>query len=294
MGRQVWTGLDGVRAIGVIAVVLYHASLGFSVNGYVGVDIFFALSGFLITWLLVAERERTGRVSISDFYARRGLRLLPALMVTLAMVSFLSIASERPGVILRGALASLLYVSNWWKFTGHDMPLLDHTWTLAIEEHFYLIWPLLVLLGSSRSRARRVPALVLGVALIVVMVLPWAPSVALVKGTYLRGVSILLGSLLAVGMYFRPPVGRTARLLGPLAGLSCVLLVAVTVTWVALPIRWMSGITSVPAWLTLVLVAASVAAPQSRVVRACPACPFAGSVGGPTGSTSITSPCSVC
>ena len=267
MGRQVWTGLDGLRAAGVMAVVVYHASLGWAVNGYAGVDLFFALSGFLITWLLIAERQRTGTIALPAFYMRRFLRLVPALTVTLVIVSLLAVASDGPGVVLRGVLASMVYLSNWWMAIGNEMPLLEHTWTLAIEEHFYIVWPMLVVLGWSRNRARRLTAIFLGAALVAVMAMPWTSQIVPVKVTYLRGFSIVLGSLLAIAMQYRPPGTRVIRWLGPAASVSFLALIAILLVPVALPGQLMSGLVSVPAWLTLIVIAASVATPQVAIIR---------------------------
>lgn len=267
MGRQLWTGLDGLRAAGVMAVVVFHASLGWAVNGYAGVDVFFALSGFLITWLLIAERQRTGTIALPAFYMRRFLRLVPALTVTLVIVSLLAVASDSPAVVLRGVLASMVYLSNWWMAIGHEMPLLEHTWTLAIEEHFYIVWPIIVLLGWSRNSARRLAAILLGAVLIAVMAMPWAPQIAPVKVTYMRGFSIILGSLLAIAMHYRPLGARVVRWLGPAASVSFLALVVIMLVPVALPGQLMSGIVSVPAWLTLIVIAASVATPQAAIIR---------------------------
>ncbi len=137
-------GLDGLRGIAVLAVVLFHTALTWGTNGYVGVDIFFVLSGYLITRLLLAERRQTGTISLRRFYVRRVLRLYPALAVTCVAVLLLGLAAHRLSVIGPSVVASAFYYANWWLYTGHDMVLLDHTWTLSIEEHLYAIWPAVV------------------------------------------------------------------------------------------------------------------------------------------------------
>jgi peptidoglycan/LPS O-acetylase OafA/YrhL len=154
--------LDGLRGVAVAVVVLFH--LGRLDGGFMGVDLFFLLSGFLITSLLLVEQHQTGRVNLGRFWARRARRLLPALFVVVAgvavLVSRLTPAGERPG--LRGdALSTLGYVANWhamladssyWDMFAQASPL-DHAWSLAIEEQFYVLWPLAflgaVLLGSK-------------------------------------------------------------------------------------------------------------------------------------------------
>lgn len=144
MGRQ--PALDGIRGGAVLLVMLDHTgALGW---GWVGVDVFFALSGFLITTLLFEERERNGRISLSAFYKRRARRLLPALFLLLA---FVTIAQTRFGVfpsswpLWQQLAATLLYVNNWVMATGRS-PLgpLTLTWSLAQEEQFYLFWPVLL------------------------------------------------------------------------------------------------------------------------------------------------------
>jgi len=155
--------LDGLRGLAVLAVVVFH--LDRLRGGFLGVDLFFALSGFLITSLLVVERRSRGAVDLGAFWARRARRLLPALLVLLAgvavMLTTLTAAADRPR--FRGdALATLGYAANWhrmvaaasyWDIFSQPSPL-DHTWSLAIEEQFYLVWPLvaLVVLGGWRRR----------------------------------------------------------------------------------------------------------------------------------------------
>jgi peptidoglycan/LPS O-acetylase OafA/YrhL len=157
--------LDGVRAVAILAVIAYHLGYGWASGGYLGVDLFFVLSGFLITSLLVEERNNTGSVRLGSFWGRRARRLLPALLVMLALLSIWVAIS--PGTTdlsqLRGdGLATIFYFANWHQlfahqtyFTQFEAPSpLQHTWSLAIEEQFYLVWPfvVLVLLRIGRSR----------------------------------------------------------------------------------------------------------------------------------------------
>jgi peptidoglycan/LPS O-acetylase OafA/YrhL len=159
--------LDGMRAIAVLLVLLFHLRIPWFRAGFLGVDVFFVLSGFLITSLLLEEIRRTGRVSLPEFWARRARRLLPAVVLVLLVLSLTTSMTttytERPSV--RGdLLATTGYVANWrlistssyFADTGVDSPV-EHTWSLAIEEQFYLAWPLLVLgvatLGNGRGPA---------------------------------------------------------------------------------------------------------------------------------------------
>ena len=146
--------LDGMRAIAVLLVIAFHVRLPGFRAGFVGVDIFFVLSGFLITSLLLEEIRRTGRVSLSAFWARRARRLLPALVLVLLTVGVVTAltATYTERASMRGdLLATTGYVANWhfvqtstyFADIGVDSPL-EHTWSLAIEEQFYLLWPLLV------------------------------------------------------------------------------------------------------------------------------------------------------
>ncbi|WP_341746835.1 acyltransferase family protein [Dermatophilus congolensis] len=146
--------LDGIRALAVIAVIAYHVSLPGAEGGFLGVDVFFVLSGFLITTLLMRELTGTGRIDLGGFWVRRVLRLLPAsllLIVTVVGVSAFVAAPFRRADIGADALWSLLYVGNWrfidaagyFSNDGSTSPL-QHVWSLAVEEQFYVVWPLLL------------------------------------------------------------------------------------------------------------------------------------------------------
>jgi peptidoglycan/LPS O-acetylase OafA/YrhL len=150
-------GLDGLRAVAVAAVVAYHLDFGWAQGGLLGVGVFFTLSGYLITDILLGHWDKKGRLGLRDFWLRRARRLLPALFVMLLVVAIWVNTLDRaelPG--FRGdVIASGLYVSNWWYIGQHasyyaqfapPAPL-DHLWSLAVEEQFYLIWPWLVLFG---------------------------------------------------------------------------------------------------------------------------------------------------
>ncbi len=157
-------GLDGIRAIAVLAVLLYHSGLVAVPGGFLGVDVFFVLSGFLISSLLLQEIERSGAVSFKQFYLRRARRLLPALFATLALSALLVLVFARDAAaqFREDALASMVYVTNWW-YVSSDLsyfeamgrpPVLQHLWSLAVEEQFYLLWPL-ALVFLYRWRGRR-------------------------------------------------------------------------------------------------------------------------------------------
>jgi peptidoglycan/LPS O-acetylase OafA/YrhL len=135
--------LDGIRAGAVLAVMLVHADVSGFKAGYLGVDVFFVLSGFLITSLLVEELQRSDGIRFANFWARRALRLLPALFAMVAVVWLFAGVFVSPGT-RDGVRPTLLYYTNWWEVAGHHAGVLGHTWSLAIEEQFYLVWPLLL------------------------------------------------------------------------------------------------------------------------------------------------------
>ena len=155
--------LDGLRALSVAAVVAFH--LGLLPGGFIGVDVFFVISGFLITRLLLIERERRGSIDMGGFWSRRFKRLLPALLVMITAVTVAArwwMPSWRWAGLRTDALATLAYVANWrFVFSGQSyfsegiVPSpLRHAWSLAIEEQFYVLWPLVVLLVLRRMNAR--------------------------------------------------------------------------------------------------------------------------------------------
>lgn len=145
--------MDGLRGFAVAAVLVAHLEAHYGSGGMVGVDVFFALSGFLITTLMLEEHNRTGRVSFRGFYRRRAARLLPALAVfLLATVLAVSVTGIDEGVTLKAVPAVTVYAANWWIATGHNAAALGHTWSLAVEEQFYLVWPLLLVAAMKVSR----------------------------------------------------------------------------------------------------------------------------------------------
>ena len=153
--------IDGLRALAIVPVLLFHvAAPGFH-GGFVGVDVFFVISGYLITGI-VAREVAAGRFSLLDFYRRRALRIFPALFVMLAVYAAVAYATLLPGELAafaKSMLATALFSSNFYFHqssgyfapAAHAMPLL-HTWSLAVEEQFYLVWPLLLMLLAHRTR----------------------------------------------------------------------------------------------------------------------------------------------
>ena len=157
-------GLDGIRALAVVAVMVYHANSSWLPGGYLGVEVFFVISGYLITLLLIAEHERTGSTDFRTFWLRRARRLLPALFVMLLLLStWVSLfETEALGKLRGDIVGGVFYVSNWYQIwigagysAGNDFAPLRHLWSLAVEEQFYLVWPLVMVL-LLRKGSRRV------------------------------------------------------------------------------------------------------------------------------------------
>ena len=228
--------LDGVRALAVVAVLLFHAEVaGFS-GGYLGVSVFFTLSGYLITSLLITEHAKTGTISMSGFYARRVRRLLPASLVCLTGIVVISeLTDVFVGVaeLRRQVMGALLQVSNWvflagegsyqqlFQQAGGARSPVEHFWSLSIEEQFYWVWPPTMAFLLSRCATRRSRTLALGT--LTVCFAAAAPVIAAVFGpdaaywaTPARVGEILVGALLALLLHGRS-VPRVAAWLAPLS-----------------------------------------------------------------------------
>jgi peptidoglycan/LPS O-acetylase OafA/YrhL len=210
-------GLDGLRALAVIAVLLYHGGLTWMPGGFLGVEVFFVISGYLITALLLAQWRRWGRIDVRAFWLGRARRLLPALYLVLVVTLAYAVVFL-PGEVagLRGdVFAALGYVTNWYLIFGHESyfeaigrpSLLKHLWSLAVEEQFYLFWPLVVAfalsVGATRWRRRRVLALALAgaAASALLMALLYRPEMdpsRLYYGTDTRATGLLVGAALAL------------------------------------------------------------------------------------------------
>ncbi|GAA4602711.1 SGNH hydrolase domain-containing protein [Actinoplanes octamycinicus] len=231
--------IEGLRAVAVTLVVLSHAGVGRFAGGYVGVDVFFVISGFLITTLLIGEHRRAGRISLPRFYARRALRLLPvATVVVLATVlaSWLWLPATRFKGIALDAVSSTFYGINWrlaaagidYLASETDPSPLQHLWSLAVEEQFYLIWPLLLLI-TVRSSRRLAVALgglaVVSLALSVQQTATVAPYAYF--GSHTRAWELGAGALLAVGAARLRGLPRAAALTLSWGGLAAVLTAAV-------------------------------------------------------------------
>ncbi|QOS99406.1 acyltransferase family protein [Brevibacterium sp. JNUCC-42] len=207
-------GLDGLRALAVFAVIIYHLNVNWAPGGLLGVGVFFVLSGYLITDILISQWKQNGKIDLKDFWIRRAKRLLPAMLVMLiAVVVWLALFDRSQLLSLRGEIvAALLYVSNWW-LVFHEVSYFEsfgpaspfgHFWSLAVEEQFYLIWPLLLLLGLRYipCRDKLLGFTLAGVALsALVMALLYDPGVdpsRIYYGTDTRAFGLLIGAALAM------------------------------------------------------------------------------------------------
>ncbi len=299
MGNQ--PALDGIRAVSVALVVAYHAGLAAAHGGFLGVEVFFVVSGYLITTLLLDERQREGRIDLRAFWMRRARRLLPALYVMVIAVTVwaVSLGREHVDQLRRDLLPALFYVGNWGQVFGDVAyfapgdPLLRHVWSLAVEEQWYLLWPIafVVLVRVTRARWSVVAAVLAGVA---VAVMATSALLAhgtgpisvlghqvdrfnlLYLGTFSRSSGLLLGA--ALGFVWRPWEAVTegdrsrgaTRVLDAagLAAIGGIVTIALTrsagvLTDAALYRRWLPAVTVLSA-----VAIASVVAPWSRVARA--------------------------
>ena len=220
--RRYITGLDGIRAIAVIMVLAYHLKLALFKSGFLGVTVFFVLSGYLITGILISEVEEEGTIDLKNFWLRRIRRLVPAVMSMAVVIIFVSVVVNRI-IFTKGCkdfLASVLGFNNWWQifnkvsyFEAAGVPSpFTHCWSLAIETQFYLIYPLILLgiykLVKSREEGRAKRGLLfagvtlllalISVILMIVLFDPQQDASRVYYGTDTRAFSLLFGALLAI------------------------------------------------------------------------------------------------
>lgn len=225
--RRYITGLDGIRAIAVIMVLSYHLKLALFKSGFLGVTVFFVLSGYLITGILISEVEEEGTIDLKNFWLRRIRRLVPAVMSMAVVIIFVSAVVNRV-IFTKGCkdfLASVLGFNNWWQifnkvsyFEAAGVPSpFTHCWSLAIETQFYLIYPLILLgiykLAKSRGEGRAKRGLLfagvtlllalISVILMIVLFDPQQDASRVYYGTDTRAFSLLFGALLAILWEYR-------------------------------------------------------------------------------------------
>ncbi|WP_426184747.1 acyltransferase family protein [Microbacterium sp. TWP3-1-2b2] len=196
--------LDGLRAFAVIAVLAYHSHLPLTQGGYVGVDVFFVLSGYLITTILLTEISATGRIRFGVFYAKRALRLFPALLLVCIVIAAVWAAvpwAPTREATLVGVPAAISYLSSWVRaFDLSTLGYLGHTWSLSVEEHFYLLWPLCLFLAIKITKHVRMSIVLIMVLAVVYQLI--APALGwsfdrVYNGSDTRAFQILIGCALA-------------------------------------------------------------------------------------------------
>lgn len=240
--------IDGLRAVSIGAVVLFHAGVSRFAGGYVGVDVFFVISGFLITGLMLREIERSGRVSMSVFYARRIRRLLPMSAVTIITTLAAGVWLLPPVArqqLVDDARAATLYIANW-RYAGQATAysdtevtdsLLVHFWSLAIEEQFYVLWPILIFLGLTIARfsgrhVRPILGFLLGalgvVSLVLSITITNAEGVGAYYLTHTRLWEMAAGAGLALGIHRIPSLPTRALDLLGVVGLGLITFAAIT------------------------------------------------------------------
>ncbi|ACV79513.1 acyltransferase family protein [Nakamurella multipartita] len=237
--------LDGLRTLAVVLTSLVHLVPEYVPGGFLGVDVFFVLSGFLITSLLLGEFDRSGRIDILRFYIRRARRLLPAVLVLMLVFSVVSlvISASRRDIVVTGVVDAgiLTYTANWAPVFGHHPPWqVDHIWSLSVEEQFYLLWPLLLIAGMrwlSRTAILRITAVAALVSMLAqgASFVLWHSTEISYLASPLHAHGILLGSFLGQLYTWRRGERALARLAGwwwPLPAALVVLLALALTTGV--------------------------------------------------------------
>jgi peptidoglycan/LPS O-acetylase OafA/YrhL len=235
--------LDGLRGLAVLAVVTYHVVVLYRIDlpalhGWLGVDVFFVLSGFLITTLLMTELQRTGRIALGRFWLRRAARLYPALLVLVAGCLVLAQLGYTTTTAPAGMLA-MTYLTDFYRAAGRGSAGdVGHTWSLAVEEQFYLAWPLAVMLLRTRRRIVVITsaAAALSFGLLLMLAVPRAHDLRAYNAPDTRAWELLAGCLLALALHRRTQRGRTLpRRLGTAVSVPAVLLalvpLAVNLIW---------------------------------------------------------------
>lgn len=245
--RRYISGLDGLRGISVLAVILYHLHIEGIDGGFLGVTVFFVLSGYLITDLLINEYDRNGKIDLKTFWIKRFRRLLPALIAMLIVIGTWITLFQRSFLIgLREEiLAATFYISNWYYvfqdhsyFTKFDPPSpLQHMWSLAVEEQFYIVWPLLMLIALKFIHSKgKLAILILLLSFVsaeamAIMFKPDLDPSRIYFGTDTRAFSILLGAALAVvwpsaklSSNVTPELKRTLNIAGVVSLIALILM----------------------------------------------------------------------
>ncbi|MEH7305842.1 acyltransferase family protein [Neobacillus drentensis] len=248
--RRYLVGLDGLRGFAVLSVIFYHIGFPWASGGFLGVVVFFVLSGYLITDLIMTEWEQRRRIDLKNFWIRRARRLLPAMLAMLVIIiGWVSLFHHHLLETLQAdALAALLYISNWWYIFHHQSyfnsfqspSLLTHFWSLAVEEQYYLFWPLLLTFGLrfiSKRSILFITLIIAGISALTMAILyhPGLDPSRVYYGTDTRAFSLLIGSALALiwpsqklAANVPSPLRLVLNLVGTIALVGILLMVGLT------------------------------------------------------------------
>lgn len=284
--RRYMPGIDGLRAVAVIGVILYHLNIPWFQGGFSGVTVFFVLSGYLITDILIDEWNKNNKIDFLRFMIRRFRRLAPAVLVMILIVTLWVIVMNHPSFekLRSDFLPSLLYMTNWW-YIFHEVSYFDsfgpaspftHIWSLAIEEQFYLIWPLLMILGFTfiKRKSFRVLAVLVGVVLsawlMAFLYIPGEDPSRVYYGTDTRAFSLLLGAALAFvwpSQRLSKTLPRHASIVLEIVGITNLLLIITlfVITSQFDPFHYQGGMLLLS--IITILVVAALAHPASNLAK---------------------------
>jgi peptidoglycan/LPS O-acetylase OafA/YrhL len=284
--RRYMPGIDGLRAVAVMGVILYHLNIPWFQGGFSGVTVFFVLSGYLITDILIDEWNKNNKIDFLRFMIRRLRRLAPAVLVMIFVVTLWVIVTNHPSFekLRLDFLPSLLYMTNWW-YIFREVSYFDsfgpaspftHIWSLAIEEQFYLIWPLLMILGLPfiKRKRFRVLAVLAGVIisawLMAFLYIPGKDPSRVYYGTDTRAFSLLLGAILAFvwpSQRLSKTLPRHASFVLEIVGISGFLLIITlfVITSQFDPFHYQGGMLLLS--ILTILVVAALAHPASKLAK---------------------------
>jgi peptidoglycan/LPS O-acetylase OafA/YrhL len=284
--RRYMPGIDGLRAIAVMGVILYHLNIPLFQGGFSGVTVFFVLSGYLITDILIDEWNKNNKINYLQFMIRRFRRLAPAVLVMIFIVTLWVMVTNHPSFekLRSDFFSSILYLTNWW-YIFHEVSYFDsfgpaspltHIWSLAIEEQFYLIWPLLMILGLLFIKRKRFRVLVILVGVVIsawlmaFLYIPGEDPSRVYYGTDTRAFSLLLGAALAFvwpSQRLSKTLPRHASFVLEIAGITGLLLMVslFVITSQFDPFHYQGGMLLLS--IITILVVAALAHPASKLAK---------------------------
>lgn len=284
--RRYMPGIDGLRAVAVLGVILYHLNIPWFQGGFSGVTVFFVLSGYLITDILIDEWNKNNKINFLRFMIRRFRRLAPAVLVMIFIVTLWVMVTSHPSFekLRSDFLPSIIYFTNWW-YIFHEVSYFDsfgpaspltHLWSLAIEEQFYLIWPLLMILGLLFIKRKRFRVLVILVGVVIsawlmaFLYIPGEDPSRVYYGTDTRAFSLLLGAALAFvwpSQRLSKTLPRHASFVLEIAGITGLLLMVSLFVFTSQfdPFHYQGGMLLLS--IITILVVAALAHPASKLAK---------------------------